>query len=128
MTQINSVDLMTYLIRVATAQMESEIIKDNTSPAAEIADSIPNGNYYLSDDGNSGYAIDPSGYAGGLFSTVKGRGDMLVKSAIGNGARNLDCFDGYLPKLYARHGFVEYKREANWTPGGPDVVFMHLNN
>ena len=22
----------------------------------------------------------------------------------------------------------EYKREANWTPGGPDVVFMRLKD
>lgn len=78
---------------------------------------------FLSTDGQSGYVI----VAGDLrlvFSTVRGRGDALVASAILHGARTLDCFDGYLPTLYARHGFRVIRREANWTPGGPDVVFM----
>lgn len=60
----------------------------------------------------------------GVFSLVRGRGDALVAGAVAHGARHLDCFDGYLPTLYARHGFAESHRESNWTPGGPDVVYM----
>lgn len=101
--------------------------------AARIAEatSAPEGmpedaRYFTTDDGASGFGIDRDGTLIGVFSTVKGRGDALVAAAIENGATNLDCFDGYLPSLYARHGFREVRREANWTPGGPDVVFMAL--
>lgn len=86
-------------------------------------DTLP-GRYYLTEDGQSGYAIRPDGELVLLFSLLKGRGRILVASAVANGATHLDCFDGYLPGLYARHGFTETSREANWTPGEPDVVFM----
>jgi hypothetical protein len=84
------------------------------------------GRYFLTEDGQSGYAIRPDGELVLLFSLVKGRGRILVASAIANGARRLDCFDGYLPGLYAQHGFREVERVANWTAGEPDVVFMEL--
>ena len=63
----------------------------------------------------------------GVFSTVKGRGDAIMRDALTAGAVRLDCFDGYLPGFYARHGFRETHREENWTPGGPDVVYMSLD-
>jgi hypothetical protein len=83
--------------------------------------------YWLADDFASGFALRPTG--GGVelryvFSVTRGRGDSIVASAVAQGADVLDCFDGYLPTLYARHGFVETHREPNYTPGGPDVVFM----
>ena len=53
-----------------------------------------------------------------------GYGSRLVSDALDNGAEVLDCFDGFLPEFYARHGFVETSREPNWTPGAPDVVYM----
>lgn len=53
-----------------------------------------------------------------------GYGSALAESAVENGAQVLDCFDGFLPAFYERFGFREYRRDANWTPGGPDVVFM----
>lgn len=84
--------------------------------------------YYLSADRCSGYALTANGDARYLFSTVKGRGDALVAHAVEHGARTLDCFDGYLPVLYARHGFVVVDRAPNWTPGGPDVVWMALQD
>jgi len=31
-----------------------------------------------------------------------------------------------LPGFYARFGFVEVRRESNWTPGKEDVVYMVL--
>lgn len=80
--------------------------------------------YRLTDDGLSGYAVRPDGELVYVFSLVRGRGDEIVTRAIQNGATYLDCFDGHLVTLYGRHGFVEVKREPNWTPGGPDVVYM----
>lgn len=80
---------------------------------------------FLSPDKASGYAVKPDGDVVSVFSTVKGRGDHLVQHALTNGGNKLDAFDGHLPTLYAKHGFQEYKREKNWTPGGPDVVYMH---
>jgi len=47
-------------------------------------------------------------------------------TAIDAGAKTLDCFDLYLPGWYSKFGFKEYKREANWTEGEPDVVYMRL--
>lgn len=79
---------------------------------------------YLHPDGKSGFAVKPDGDLVSVFSTVKGRGDSIVQQALEEGATKLDAFDGYLPGFYKKHGFKEYKREANWTPGGPDVVYM----
>jgi hypothetical protein len=83
---------------------------------------------FLSADGKSGYAIKPDGDLVSVFSTQKGRGDTIVQEDIKNGAVKLDAFDGYLPTLYKKHGFEELKREKNWTPGGPDVVYMGLQD
>lgn len=79
---------------------------------------------YVTADGASGYVVTASGDLRYVFSTVPGRGDALVSSAVQNGARTLDCFDGYLVTLYARHGFRVTSRSANWSAGGPDVVDM----
>lgn len=82
--------------------------------------------YFLTMFGDGGYAIRPDGELVFVFSTVAGRGDTIVAQAVGQGADRLDCFEGHLTKLYARHGFVEYDRDDNWTPGGPDVVYMRV--
>lgn len=81
---------------------------------------------FLSPDKKSGFAIKPDNELVSVFSAQKGlnRGDAIVKDAIGQGAEHLDAFDPYLPKLYGKHGFEEYKRVPNYTPGGPDVVYM----
>lgn len=80
--------------------------------------------YVLAHDNRSGFALREDGELVFVFSLVKGRGDQLVAAAVTWGALYLDCFDGYLPTLYARHGFEQVKRVPNWTPGGPDVVYM----
>lgn len=82
--------------------------------------------YFLWSDGfeSAGFAIRSDGELVYVFSTVKGKGAELVARAVELGATYLDCFDGYLPSLYARHGFVEIRREDNWTPGAPAVVYM----
>lgn len=79
---------------------------------------------FLAPDRKSGYAIKPDGDIVSVFSTTKGRGDDIVNQAVKAGGTKLDAFDGYLPQLYGKHGFKEVAREANWTPGGPDVVYM----
>lgn len=72
----------------------------------------------------------------GMFAVIDGEiqalvslgvsGSWLVQKAIQEGGKTLDCFDGFLPDFYKRHGFTEYKREPNWTEGQPDVVYMVL--
>jgi len=98
-------------------------IKASTSPVSEITDDRK---FYLSSDNCSGYAIGYDGELTSLFSTVKGRGDQLVNLAIEDGANHLDCFDGYLVGFYRKHGFMESRRETNWTQGEPDVVYMAI--
>jgi hypothetical protein len=80
---------------------------------------------YLSADGRTGFAIKPDGDLVSVFNTGRrGAGGAAVQHALDEGATMLDAFDGYLPDFYKKHGFEEYMREANWTEGGPDVVYM----
>jgi hypothetical protein len=79
--------------------------------------------YYVAQDHMSGYCIK-RGELCAVWSRVGGRGNELVADAVWRGAESLNCFDGYLPTLYARHGFVEVARIANWVAGEPDVVIM----
>lgn len=80
--------------------------------------------YYLDHVNGAGFAIRKDGELVFVHSLTRGLGAALVEVAIRAGATRLDCFDGYLVDLYSAHGFVETSREPNWTPGGPDVVFM----
>lgn len=82
--------------------------------------------FWLAADGRSGFAVTLEGELRFVFSTVRGRGNDIVRAAVDRGARHLDCFDGYLANLYARHGFYTTRRAPNWTIGGPDVVWMRL--
>jgi hypothetical protein len=113
-----------YLTALAAAQAADSRIAGATTPAAEL--DLAGAACYLSADENTGYVVKASGELVGVFSTIKGRGDAIVSEAVMNGANALDCFDGYLPSFYARHGFIETARVANWTAGAPDVVFMAL--
>jgi hypothetical protein len=86
--------------------------------------------FHLSEDGLSGYGIKGNELTN-LFSLVSGHGSHAMKHALQNGATQLDCFDGRkgekgLPGFYTKFGFVEYKREKNWTAGEPDIVYMHI--
>lgn len=115
---------------IADARYASLTIRDATSPSEE----YPRfgATYYLTRDSLSGYGVTADGTLIGLFSLVRGRGASLMAAALADGARKLDCFDGFLPGFYGRFGFVETRREPNWlqaTKGdysAPDVVFMHL--
>lgn len=80
---------------------------------------------FVSNDGNNGFMLSSSGDIQNLFS-LNHRGRESLLEAIRQGGKTLDCFDGFLPKYYAQFGFVEVGRDANWTPGDPDVVYMEL--
>ncbi len=82
--------------------------------------------YCLTDDQLSGFVVRPDGELVNLFSCLPGRGRVLMDAAVAAGATRLDCFDGYLPMLYGRHGFREVRRESNWTAGAPDILYMEL--
>ena len=109
-----------------TFQVTFELARENSAQIREATSEfvdVPETDYYLDENG---YAIRANGDLVYVFSCKRGNGDRIVRSAIANGAETLDCFDGYLPRLYGRHGFVETRRERNWTEGGPDVVFMQF--
>lgn len=99
---------------------------------------LKNGQAFLSEDGKTGFFLLPEGDLQNVFRNeggVKGSGSMAVASAVQQGARTLDAFDGYLPGLYEQNGFRAVGRmawndefaPAGWdytTYGRPDVVFM----
>ena len=71
---------------------------------------------FLTVDGRGGFALIRDELAS-LFSLPGARyGDMLVRSAIEEGASALSCFDncGKLVSLYSRHGFKETLR-VSWN-------------
>jgi hypothetical protein len=120
---ISAVPRDEYVAHLRKARKSSPLIRTMTSPAKYVPPEA-GAQFQMSSDRKSGYYVGHDGYLGGVYSREKGRGDTLVKDAVQKGASHLDAFDGYLPKLYSKHGFSEDKREANWTPGGPDVVYM----
>lgn len=126
-----SAERFAYAIAVARQHLGAE-------GAANLTDYLPSDytemRCFLSEDSRSGFVVKDSGELVNVFSLVKGRGDALVRAAIAEGATSLDCYDGHLPRLYGRNGFVETGRVAwddayapeGWTFGRPDVVFMAL--
>lgn len=107
------------------ARRVSPLIREMTSSMSG-EPYLTHSTYRLSLDGRSGYVVRLDGELVFVFSLERGRGDTLVGRAVCDGAVYLDCFEGHLPKLYARHGFATVSRVLNWTPGGPDVVYMSL--
>jgi len=91
---------------------------------------------YLAEDGSTGYGITKDGTLISLFSVEgKHNGAKAIRSAIENGATNLECFDGKLPTIYSRYGFTVVERyswddslaPATWNYekfGKPDFVVM----
>lgn len=92
---------------------------------------------YLTENGGTGYFMNPDGYVGGVFSdgSVKGAGQRAMLNAVENGATKLDCYDGFLPKYYSQFGFKVTGRNEwnadyapdNWNyerDGKPDYVDM----
>lgn len=113
-----------FRVAFEAARNESDTIRDATSPFDYAADE--RGTVWrLSDDERSGYAVRHTGELVYVFSLDKGRGDALVFDAVvNNRATHLDCFDGFLTAFYTRNGFHRVTSLPNWTPGGPDVVYM----
>jgi hypothetical protein len=93
---------------------------------------------YVSPNGHSGYALTKEGDLVSVFSKPGSKSGMeLMKTAIKNGAKTLDCIGPFLPEFYASYGFEEYDRlewddqyaPPNWNYaefGRPDVVMMRL--
>lgn len=99
---------------------------------------------YLLNDGAkkgvAGVAVKPDGDIVSVFKhpdcTIKGVvPKYLMQKALDNGGTKLDCFDGFLPNLYGKLGFVETGRakfDPEYAPedwnyerdGTPDIVFM----
>jgi len=107
---------------LTNAQGARERIKEATTPAHEIKDEDQS--CYVSRDVLSGFMVSETGELTSLYSLKAGRGDDMVYQAMRRGACHLDCFDGFLVDFYKRHGFVITARQANWTAGEPDVVYM----
>jgi hypothetical protein len=94
---------------------------------------------FLTPDELSGFALKGDDIVSVFSHPAAGGGRLkqLLDTAIVNGGRRLDAFDGKLVELYARHGFKEVSREAwneeykpvGWQEawGTPDVVFMEFD-
>lgn len=115
----NRVSRSRFLESFLNARIYYPRIRKNTSSYDFL--NMGNAQHFLSEDRRSGYAIN-NGELVYVFSTVKHRGNLILSNA--TDANHLNCFDGYLVGLYSRYGFRIVRRETNWTPGGPDVVFM----
>jgi len=59
-------------------------------------------------------------------SSISGIGHELVDSAIIEGAKYLDHFDGFLSTLYEKTGFIEYKRDPYNPMYDPNGIFASV--
>lgn len=94
---------------------------------------------FLAPDGLSGFALKGEDIVS-VFShpaSGGGRARKIIDTAVANGGRTLDAFDGKLVQIYAALGFREVRREAwndaykpeGWKDewGKPDVVYMEYD-
>jgi len=135
MYHFNKVSPELFLNKLEFAQSNRKVVMEATTPVKGITDHH-GVTYYLASSNDfrgrkypcsMGYAIGMTGELTSVWSMFKGHGANLMLSALANGARHLGCFDGYLTTFYNRFGFKETSREANWTPGEPDIVYMTFN-
>lgn len=105
---------------------------------------------FLSADGQTGYALKPirqrsvqrapiveEGIATDfeLVSMFGGDADT-VADAVWRGATVVEAFEGSVPEVYGKGGFVEFGRETwnpvqaptNWDGGTPATIFMRIKN
>lgn len=97
---------------------------------------------FLMHDDKVGYVLDQFGDLQNVFNNggPRGAGADAVVDGIRNGAKTLDAYDNFLPRLYSKLGFVETGRmkfNPDYAPKGweqnpelasrPDVVFMAWN-
>lgn len=98
---------------------------------------------FISDGGEAGMAVTHEGDIVSVFNnpnigTKKGVAGHMLEIALQNGGNKLDCFDGFLTKLYSKYGFepvarMKFSREyapEGWNferDGEPDVLFFAHN-
>lgn len=96
-------------------------------------------------DGRAGAAVRSSGEIAAVYSTSttsRGVTQALLPIAVDKGGTHLECFNTFLPKIYARSGFVavasipfdrefapegwNYQSMKDLAPprGEPDIIFM----
>jgi hypothetical protein len=86
---------------------------------------------FLGKNNSSGYCIAHGDELVSVFSSQKSSGKAIMKDAIKNGARRLDCYalrdkkgniEGPLYKLYSSFGFRIDKSMNSGTPGEPYAI------
>ena len=103
-------------------------------------DDLKGAKLYLTHDGKIGGMMTKNGDMGNLFNNggPKGQAAEVLLQRIHDGGKTSDCFDGYLPTLYANFGLVETGRmkfNKELAPPGwnyerdhtPDVVFLAVS-
>lgn len=104
--------------------------------------------YFIDSSGNSGGGLKKNGEIAALYSnsdpnddSERGTARAIVRTAIDNGGTYLECFETFLPKIYAREGMVkvssnpfnETYQPTGWNKDGlmdsynggkPSVIFM----
>ncbi len=133
-THFNATTAHTFFVAFARASADNAHIAANCTPvhdliareALDVGKGLTN-DYYVSEDHLSGFIVRHDGELCAVFSSVKGRGAQLLAHAKYRGATHLDCFEGYLSRFYAQHGFIEVGSEQNYNgPDHPRVVFFAL--
>ena len=103
---------------------------------------LKNSTIRISEDGKTGFGLTKPDKDGvtelfNVFSLERGRGKKLILEALREakkqGAKKiiLDAFEinsegANLKKFYEGAGFIEYRREKNWTEGQPSITYMEL--
>jgi predicted ABC-type ATPase len=127
------------------AAIHQAIIDNPHGPAVHeyTAEEYADMKLFMAPDGSAGIAVKPDGDIVSVFKNPAknpkpGIAHEMLITALRNGGRKLDCFDGYLTKLYSKHGFKPVSRVAfdrDYAPEGwnferdgePDIVFFtHL--
>ena len=121
--------------------IQEAVSKNPHGAFVEVKEDYADYECYLGPDGLYGMAIAKDGDIVSVFknpvSQEKGIADVIIELAKQKGGKKLDCFDGFLPKLYSKFGFKEKARMSwddqyapkNWNyerDGKPDVVMMEL--
>ena len=83
-------------------------VKSNSQAASLTPPEKSAGNQHYSDGAGVYYSISPEGDLQGVINNSGKKGALarVMPDAIKNGAKTLDAWDIYLPKQYAKYGFV----------------------
>ena len=127
--------------KVFKTMIQEAVSKNSHGAFVEVKEDYSEYECYTSETGLYGMAIAKDGDIVSVFknpdSQEKGVADILIGFAKEKGGKKLDCFDGFLSKLYSKLGFKEKARMAwddqyapkNWNyerDGRPDVIMMEL--